>query len=501
MKTLSRLALSALNSFSSQSTHSQKGSAMKNTITATIFVASSLISPFAFAQAPAPSASASASVSAPAVPPPPVASASASATPPAPPAPASAPASPFLTQKKSEGLTQFQLFASIVGEFSKRMSAGAQGAFDETAGKLTKPDAKKMRAGIGNLPKGIADEIDIAVGKNPRPRTPYDAYLTTKACTKTAEGTKDNGGVETWSPGCAALMVVLVPIADRAIAAAPDSPAKMNAIFLMDIAKGMASQAPAVTDRSDLMIALVHYALLMLPPEFWPFENDLTCPPTGGDPCPPCDSIVGKQACFLKAGKRYCGKITAVTADGVEVDGESIPFDELMSGKAKPTWADEYPITAYVDLFGIWGVANGYTNPYILGVLACGAYNAHDNIDIHGCIGGGAIGGTSKVGVNPGDSSGMPIGKIGTTIRAGKRSWPVVPVIGLDALINGAGPGGQGSLGVQIWPSGPAEIRLEGVAGCYATNKIPQTHPDPNVSVSPFTLCGGGASLKGGFSF
>lgn len=448
-------------------------------------------------QPPAASASASTTVSVPTAPP--AASASASATTP-PPAPKPA-ASPFLIQKRSEGLTQYQLIASIIGEFSKRMSAGAQGAFDETAGKMKAAEAKKMREGIGNLPKGIADEIDIAVGKYTLVKTLWEAYLAANSCTKVADGTKDNGGVETWSPACAALAAKLVPIADKVIAAAPqDSPSTKNALFLMGIAKGMASQAPAITDRSDLMIALIHYAVLMVPPEFWPFENDLVSS-TGTGPGSGCASLIGKQACFHKGDKLYCGKITKVTEDGVEVDGESISFGELLSGTAKPTWADEHPFTVSAQYMMSFGSASGYTGAYLYAMMACGAYNPHNNVDLHACIGGGSIVGTSKVGVNEGDSSAMLVTKAGVDVVLAPISLPVVPFAGANFLFLGSGVGGEGVLGAKIWPDGPADIRVMGTAGCYATGKTPATHPDPNVSVPSFTLCGGGFAVQGGINF
>jgi hypothetical protein len=76
-----------------------------------------------------------------------------------------------------------------------------------------------------------------------------------------------------------------------------------------------------------------------------------------------------------------------------------------------------------------------------------------------------------------------------------------VPVVEANATFQGARPGVEGALGVEILPESPVDIRVLGTVGHYPTGKVLYTHPDPGKDTPEYTLTGAGFALEGGFTW
>jgi|GEM_PF-4420815 len=182
---------------------------------------------------------------------------------------------------------------------------------------------------------------------------------------------------------------------------------------------------------------------------------------------------------------------------------EKIDEDEVetvQSENKSSSYTSAHPLSLGLRGVARLGSAEGYDGtPGNFGSMVVGRLHLHDNFGIHGMAGVGTLTGRSVVGVQKNDSSTIFMGAIGTSFLLGKRNWPLVPVIETNVSFQGAHPGVEAGLGVELFPSHPFDLRVLGTVGHYPTGQVTYTHPDK--PTEPFVLNGVGGTLETGYTF
>ena len=226
--------------------------------------------------------------------------------------PAAAPAedSPLYCNTKSECIEAFPVLMNWIGNNQKELfvpssTSKIEGTIERYGSDKVKKQKENLRKGMANLPKALADILDI-FGQNPVDASAFETYA----------ASVDVSALET-------LVVATV-------SGSSDPVRKHNATFVLDMGKAI-DLADAPTLR-NLKVALYNWALLLTPMSDLPVVDDLS-------------TLIGKDACILKkGGEEICGVVEAVDENGVTVNGETFLFggeDALLFGEL-PEGFDDY---------------------------------------------------------------------------------------------------------------------------------------------------------------
>lgn len=229
-------------------------------------------------------------------------------------APASAASqSPFHFSSTSGAIEDNAFFVNFAAQMGVEWSQTVQETLTVSGSKVKNQAQRDAAAAIlSRIPEG-AKAVFQYLGEQAHDSAPFAEWLKSRHQCEFVSRDEELG-IETWTPGCDTAATQMSAIVLQAIQdSSANAVIKGNATFTHDKAMKLSG---------DEKVAMLHLAALMLPFSEWVSAYGLT---------DDLNLLVGKPACFLPSGEEArCGSITAADANGVTINGETVPWTDIL---------------------------------------------------------------------------------------------------------------------------------------------------------------------------